>query len=143
MGAGARSQGGEDTPALGRYCMSRPSSAHMPSAPTNTTLSEGAVCSPPKGLGLGTSRPSFAQRSGGTARLPDARLPRRRPRRRRCSKEEHGLRAMAHPGSRPLYSLRYSLLRCYSEGEIATIGSPARSIVASTVVGDLLPASPA
>src|SRR5215213_8507492 len=106
-------------------------------------LAEGAVCSPPKGLGLGTSRPSFAQRSGGTARLPDARLPRRRPRRRRCSKEEHGLRAMAHPGSRPLYSLRYSLLRCYSEGEIATIGSPARSIVASTVVGDLLPASPA
>ena len=66
-------------------------------------LAERVVCLPPKGLGLGTSRPSFAQRSGGTAPLPDARLPRRRLRRRRCSKEEPGLRAMALPGSRSLY----------------------------------------
>ena len=39
MGAGARSQGGGDTPALGRYCTSRPSSAHLPSAPIRTTFS--------------------------------------------------------------------------------------------------------
>ena len=50
MGAGARSQGGEDTPALGRYCMSRPSSAHMPSAPTNTTFSRTCRMSPSKSL---------------------------------------------------------------------------------------------
>src|SRR5215207_3161372 len=51
----------------------------------------------------------------------------RRRDRATSNKEEPGKRAMAPPGSRPLYSLRNSLLRCYPEGAIA-IGSPSKDL---------------
>jgi hypothetical protein len=43
-------QGGGDAPALGRYCTSRPRSAHLQSSPTRTTFSQTCCISSSKSL---------------------------------------------------------------------------------------------
>ena len=60
MGAGARSQGEGIRPPLDATVRHAQAQGICHRRLPTRLLAERAVCSPPKGLGLGTSRPSFA-----------------------------------------------------------------------------------
>jgi hypothetical protein len=62
-----RAPWGGDAPDLGRYCTSRPSSAHLPSVPTCTTFSRTCCISSSKSF-----RPGHHQGNSGPCRLSTA-----------------------------------------------------------------------
>src|SRR5215213_3130182 len=107
-------------------------------------LAERAVCSPPKGLGLGTSRPGFAL-SAAAARHHFQTL----------DFLAHGIVEDGVAKKSPYYArwrIRaldlFILCETHSSGSIRReksllLTAPVRIAVVSTVVGDLLPTTPA